>query len=194
MRHVSNLFNEYIICEESYSSSEVHMNSRSLSLYLKSIVANNPQAIFLCFLVNLFSNLEKKDFRYYTLSHSLTLYYLKVLEKSGIVRLIEASKLHEQNDVDIAPYYSLLNNRKRKNNISTYSIGFIKLRDLKYSDVELLKKLESLFHVPENLMIYREKKGHLTASLNYALLVQQCLNNFKKSSCNKLKLTKRRFK
>lgn len=170
------------------------MNSHSLSLYLKSIIVNNPQAIFLCFLINLFSDLEKKDFRYYTLSHSLTLYYLKVLEKSGIVKLIEATKLHEQYDVDINAYYSLLNNRKRKSNISTYSIGFIKLRDLKYSDVDLLKKLESLFHVPENLIIYREKKGHLTAGLNYVLLIQQCLNNFKKSSYNKLKLTKRKFK
>ena len=194
-RIYNNLFKDYLLYRETSSSSEVHMNNfytpEELALYLKSLFVSNPQAIFFCFLINLFDRFVCKDMRYYTISHALTLYFLKVLKRYGLVDIIELTKLHNSTEMNLDAYYKLLNNSNQKQKYSVYTIGFIKLRPLKSSDIELIKTIEKNFKIPEGLIIYREKNGSLTASLNYALIMKNYLNDSTRPKAKKF-TTKRK--
>lgn len=191
---IDKILQAFCIYKESNNSAEVHMNVYSLSLYIKSIIVANPQAIFFCFLINLFREL-KENHRYYTISHSLTFYFLKVLERNGLVRIIEATKICSPGESDIQWYYNLINNKvSSKRKVPTYTISFTKNKNLKQANVELLRRLERFLHIPTDLIIYKEKNGALYVSINYSFITKERISNSikkgeKKSLKNELPLS-----
>lgn len=106
---------------------------------------------------------KKGPIDYYTLSHSLTLYYLKILARNGIVSLNEYVRI---SDEDFTSEYRIIGNTRPKKEKKSYDISFNKLRDIDELDLEQIKRIERAFNIPEGMIVYTCKGGKLRAHLN----------------------------
>lgn len=163
------IFSEYTFedfdWEGELPTKEINMNPYALSLFIKSLFCKNSGAIFLSSFLNLFGNLPtstlKDPYRYSTYSHAMTLYILKMLEKNGIVKVIEYHTSDEWNDVE----YHIENDNPKKR-LKMYYVFFYKLRNIDKKDVSLFKKIEKSLRISKYQLKYRLRDQKLAITLS----------------------------
>lgn len=180
LKHSTSLHKDFILCkgytdEEKYL--KIYINDRSLGLAIKAFLFKYPQAIYLSSAFNLFQSLNGYT-DYFTFSHSLTLYYLKILERCGIVLLDEYTKISGEN---YTSEYRIVGNGHPKREKMAYDIWFHKLRDIDESDLEQIRRVERVFNIPEGTIIYTVKNGKFKANLNKQLI----MDNLKRDEADK---------
>lgn len=179
------LNSDFIIlkCESNtYPFYELHMNG-SIKIYLESLLIDYPQAIFLVTCINMFQHLNCKlgtsYIDYYTISHSLTIYYLRILERLEIITIHWCKKQYMTGEFN--EEYKSIGNSSPKREKAIYDICFSKMRSLEEKDIESIKKIEKIFHIPEELISFKLKSGKLIAKLNLERVIKERLKNFKLS-------------
>lgn len=161
------LFVEFTLKERGWdkeiNAQEININPYSLSFFIKSLFCSNSGAIYLGTFINFFqdldiSTIEEPNF-YSTCSHAATLYILKMLEKKGIVKIVEyAPQKHEQSN-------NL--NRSSKSKLKMYDILFYKLRDLKREDRELIEQIEKTLRVTNRQIKIRHLDDEIYMKLGF---------------------------
>lgn len=186
LNRITNIFNDYLIHTSCEDEIEVHMNSYSLSLYLKSIFIANPQLLYFISLINLFQTLaQNNDYncKYNTISHSLTLYYLKILEKYGIVDILE--KIQMSDDYDMRAFYEVLGNKRTKKTMKMYSITFRIKRPILKRDLVIIEHIRDMFNIPGSIIKYSEHDGTLKADVNKLVILKAFLSGHRKKQKRK---------
>ncbi len=184
---ITDLTSEYKIYPEGEYDAEIHMCQASLSLLIKSIVLDNPKAIFLSSLINAFKKLtissENDYFEYRTTTHALTIFYLRALAKLGVVKIVKCERC--SGAISFNDYYRTIGNDNRKDrNTSLYDVTFIKIRNLSIEDLSTIKKIEQNFKISEGAIEYREKNSILSSSINRKIIFD---NLFTKQTLNRMR-------
>lgn len=164
------LFSEYTFedfkWEGELLTKEINMNPYSLTLFVKTLFCKNSSAIFLSSFINLFGELPistlKDPYRYSSYSHAMTLYILKMLEKKGIVKVIEYHLSDEWTDKE----YHIESDNPHKR-LKMYNIFFYKLRDIQKKDKDLLKKIERALHISKYQIRFKIHDRKLYTSLSH---------------------------
>lgn len=152
----------------------IYMNVHSLSLLIKALLYRCPQAIYLSSIFNFFQGLKSSNERgrisYNAYTHSLTLYYLKMLERQGIVAIEIYFKTL---NTDYTEEYRIIGNDRPKREKKEYEIWFYKLRDIKELDLDLIRKIERFLKIPKGMISYTIKYGKLRAQLNRHIIEEK---------------------
>ncbi len=138
---------EDFIWDDELEAQEINMNPYSLTFFIKSLFCKNSNAIYLSSFINFFEDLSfstlENPHRYSTCSHAVTLYILKMLERTGAVKIIEYNVVSASQGVDI---YQLINTNK-KSKLKMYNILFYKLRSLRKEDIAIIERIERTLHI-----------------------------------------------
>lgn len=151
------MFLEYMLedfyWDENVPAQEINMNPYSLTFFMKTLLCRNPGAIFLSSFLNLFEELPISTIddprSYSSHSHAMTIYILKMLEKNGIVKVIE--------------YYSIEEETKNRH-LKMYNIIFYKLRNLSKEDKALIRRAASGMHIQKYQIRFKKREGKLFIS------------------------------
>lgn len=186
-----NVTKEFILSDEIFRIDDIpvysiEQNVFSLSFLLKSLFYSDSSAIFLTAVINLFQKLNVFDaccpFYYEGYSHGLTLYCLRILEKHNIVKIIIK---HNGCDIDLNAYYKSMGNSLRQKSIRMYDIVFCKIRDFTESDIDLMYKLITSFHVNGEDIVLKSVNGKLHAGISWSTYGSNLVNGIAFSQIGK---------
>jgi len=175
-----NVTNDFILTElfpvEGIPVHSIEQNILSFSFLKKSIFYADSSVIFLEAILRFFQELEDFDVvpgYYEAYSHALTFYILRMLERAGIIGILNSYKKGEG---DLFFYYQSLGNKYNHEEIKMYDIVFYKIRSLKMSDIDLIRRICTLCKIDMNHLCISSKKDKLLVSLNKSLLWENLLS------------------
>ncbi|HBA37710.1 MAG TPA: hypothetical protein DCY94_03220 [Firmicutes bacterium] len=126
---------------------KIDMNEKSNNIIATALLASSPKVAYTISILNFFQSLDaidedKNPIKYIFESHSVTVEYLRMLARRGVV---EIEKLDYTGKVDLKEYYVTLGNSPRTRPLKTYEVVFTKKRDLYVGDAKwLMGKMDAL--------------------------------------------------
>lgn len=152
--------------DENVPAQEINMNPYSLTFFVKTLLCKNSSVIFLSSFLNLFGDLPISTIddprNYSTCSNAMMIYILKMLEKRRIVKVIEY-RLCERDAENV----NIEKESKKSHNLKTYTAAFYKLRDLKKSDIDLIKRIANGLRVSNYQIRFKVKEGKIITTIGY---------------------------
>lgn len=165
---------DYIItedyCKDNYSIYDIEMNTASFSIIYDSLIATHPNSAYIVSLINFFQTLtitsEDLPTKYSSYSHSITTFYLKLLAKRGIIKIDKIECKKENFDTDLTSFYDALGNKYRERPTKMYTLIFQKLRDLNMQDIELIRRVQRVFDIPDDEISLKSNDDKLFAQIS----------------------------
>lgn len=152
--------------EEHYR--DIEMNDSSLSLAFKSIFITDKRALFLDSLIRLFQSLPIEEngeaIKYAAYTHAMTIYFLRMLAKYGLIEIEECDKIREEPMLD--SYYEVIGSKFEGRMMYMYDIVFIKKRSLTKEDIPLLTRVMNTLKIPNNYIQFLTQNGVLKSHIN----------------------------
>lgn len=155
------------------------MNEKSSNIITNALLASSPKVAYAISILNIFQSLDvcdddKNPIKYSFESHAVTVGYLKMLARRGIV---EIEKLDYTGTVDLSGWYEALGNKPRTRYPKSYKVVFSKNRDLDVGDAEWLRKKMDALGIPGWEMFLGFGKNYKMFAYLSSFGIRRCITN-----------------
>lgn len=157
---------------------DIEMNDSSLSLAFKSIFITDKRALFLNSLIALFQSLPMEEngkaIKYAAYTHAMTIYFLRMLAKYGLIEIEECEKIKEVPLLE--SYYEVMGSKFEGRSMHMYDIVFTKKRSLTKEDIPMLTRVMNTLKIPDNYIKFLTQNGMLKSSINNLKILSAALS------------------